>query len=161
MAVTGARGRGRGTPAVTGRAPASDQDRVALLLRNLDGVPWERRTARFRCVLAIAAPPGSPVPGPDRAGLATVVGAVAGMIQYEPQGSEGFGYDPVFCLPSYGMTMAQLPLEEKNRISHRAAAAGRAAKLLHSLGESMAERPSLRWVTVSTPSRVRVTPVPE
>ncbi len=128
-------------PAVTGRAPASDQDRAALLLRNLEGVPWERRTARFRCVLAIAAPPGSPVPGPDRTGLVAVVGAVAGMIQYEPQGSEGFGYDPVFYLPSYGMTMAQLPLEEKNRISHRAAAAGRAAKLLHSLGESMAERP--------------------
>jgi XTP/dITP diphosphohydrolase len=61
------------------------------------------------------------------------------MIQYEPRGSEGFGYDPVFYLPSYEMTMAQLPLEEKNRISHRAGAAGRAAKLLHSLAKSPAE----------------------
>ena len=52
------------------------------------------------------------------------------MIQYEPLGEEGFGYDPVFYLPSYGLTMAQLPLEEKNRISHRANAAGKAVKVL-------------------------------
>ena len=120
--------------------PASDQDRVALLLRNLDGVPWERRTARFRCVLAIAAPPGCAELGTDRTELSTIVGSVAGMIQYEPRGSEGFGYDPVFYLPSYGMTMAQLPLDEKNRISHRAGAAGRAAKLLHSRAKSSAQR---------------------
>ena len=52
------------------------------------------------------------------------------MIQYEPRGEEGFGYDPIFYLPSYGLTMAQLPLEEKNRISHRANAAGKAVKAL-------------------------------
>ena len=55
------------------------------------------------------------------------------MIQYEPMGQEGFGYDPVFYLPSYGQTMAQIPLEEKNRISHRAKAARRAAGVLSDL----------------------------
>ena len=113
----------------------SDQDRVDLLLRNLEGVPWERRTARFRCVLAIAAPPDAAKPPPIKGGLAIVVGSVAGMIQYKPQGDEGFGYDPVFYLPSYGMTIAQLPLEEKNRISHRANATGRAMDLLNGVRE--------------------------
>jgi XTP/dITP diphosphohydrolase len=56
------------------------------------------------------------------------------MIQYEPQGEEGFGYDPVFYLPSYGKTIAQIPLEEKNRISHRADAARKAVVALKSLG---------------------------
>jgi XTP/dITP diphosphohydrolase len=55
------------------------------------------------------------------------------MIQYEPAGDEGFGYDPVFYLPSYGRTMAQLPLEEKNRISHRADAARKAVAVLKAL----------------------------
>ena len=113
----------------------SDQDRVDLLLRNLEGVPWERRTARFRCVLAIAAPADSAKPPPIKGGLAIVVGSVAGMIQYKPRGDEGFGYDPVFYLPSYGMTIAQLPLEEKNRISHRANATGRAMDLLNGVRE--------------------------
>ena len=60
-------------------------------------------------------------------------GAVARMIQYEPQGEEGFGYDPVFFLPSYNRTVAQLSLEEKNRISHRGDAARRALPLLNNL----------------------------
>ena len=118
----------------------SDEDRVALLLRNLNDVPWERRTARFRCVIAIAHPPGSGAPAsnvpditPARSSgtdVACVVGSVAGMIQYEPAGDEGFGYDPVFHLPSYGRTIAQLPLREKNRISHRSDAARRAVQAL-------------------------------
>ena len=112
----------------------SDQDRVDLLLRNLQGVPWERRTARFRCVIAIVNPltdhceSGTQNIAPGDMSL--LVGSVAGMIQYEPEGQEGFGYDPVFYLPSYGLTMAQLPLEEKNSISHRANAAGKAVRLL-------------------------------
>jgi len=152
---------GQGVPPST---HMSDRDRVQLLLRNLDGVPWERRTARFRCVLAIWSPPrplkssGSlpsseaPKSSPfvkegwgdltstgstagdlgltGEGSLTLLVGSVAGMIQYDPLGEEGFGYDPVFYLPSYGLTMAQLPLEEKNRISHRATAAGKAARLL-------------------------------
>ena len=112
---------------------ATDQDRVALLLRNLEGVRWEQRTARFRCVLAIATPPSTRLPSGGPLKFTLLVGSVAGMIQYEPVGDEGFGYDPVFYLPSYGKTMAQLPLEEKNRISHRADAARKAAAMLQSL----------------------------
>ena len=120
--------------------PMSDQDRVTLLLDNLKDVPWERRTARFRCVICIARPAeddgidiAASVPGSV---LASVVGAVAGMIQYEARGEDGFGYDPVFYLPSYGLTMAQISLEEKNRISHRADAAGRAQTVLQKLSAS-------------------------
>ena len=133
---------------------ATDQDRVALLLRNLEGVPWERRTARFRCFLTIATPGASstneasigahfvkeiPLRPPLLKGgwgdLVTVVGSVAGMIQYEPLGDEGFGYDPVFYLPSFGKTMAQLSLEDKNLISHRADAARKAAAELQRLAD--------------------------
>ena len=99
----------------------SDADRVALLLRNLADVPWERRLARFRCVTAIASPGGEVV--------GTVVGSIAGMIQFEPEGEHGFGYDPVFHLPSLGQTIAQVPLEIKNLISHRAEAARRAREV--------------------------------
>ncbi len=102
----------------------SDTERVALLLRNLDGVSWPRRTARFRCVINIARPPSDADEPPEL--LASVVGSVAGMIQYEPEGDDGFGYDPVFHLPSFGRTVAQLSLEDKNRVSHRGCAAGRA-----------------------------------
>ena len=108
-----------------GEACATDEERVALLLHNLTDVPWERRIARFRCFTAIAAPGGSV--------LATVVGSIAGMIQYEPLGEHGFGYDPVFHLPSYGKTISELPLAEKNRISHRSDAARKAQVVLRSL----------------------------
>ncbi len=127
-----------------GGAASSDPERVSLLLSNLTDVPWPRRTARFRCVIAIARSPatllGTDVPysftiQQDKPGqLASVVGSVAGMIQYEPQGDEGFGYDPVFYLPSFERTMAQVALEEKNRISHRADAARKAALVLGQIG---------------------------
>ncbi len=119
----------------------SDADRAALLLRNLENVPWTRRTARFRCVINIAQPSNSvgpePVEGP--ALLASVVGAVSGMIQYEPEGDDGFGYDPVFRLPSFGKTIAQLSLEDKNRISHRGCAAGRAMNALIRIASKSAQ----------------------
>ena len=118
-------------PAPTNQ-PMSDQDRVALLLKNLKDVPWGKRTARFRCVICIAKPDGAG--GYEIAG--SVVGSVAGMIQYQAQGGDGFGYDPVFYLPSYGMTMAQISLEEKNRISHRADASRRVQPLLQILAAS-------------------------
>lgn len=108
-----------------GDACNSDADRVARLLDNLDGVPWDRRIARFRCVTAIAAPGGSVI--------STVVGSVAGMIQFEPEGDHGFGYDPVFHLPSLGQTIAQVPLEIKNSISHRADAARKARAIFRTL----------------------------
>ncbi len=107
-----------------GDACHSDADRVDLLLRNLEGIPWVRRMARFRCFTAIASPHGI---------VATVVGSIAGVIQYEPTGEHGFGYDPVFHLPSYGKSMAELPLEQKNLISHRADAARKARNILNAL----------------------------
>ena len=104
--------------------PGHDADRVAVLLAHLRGVPWERRTARFRCVVAIATPAGE---------LVTTEGTCEGVIAFEPAGEGGFGYDPAFYLPSYGCTMAQLPQEEKNRISHRARAIEQALPILQRL----------------------------
>ena len=100
---------------------ASDGDRIALLLKNLEGVPLEKRTARFRCVIAIA----------DVAGTIRLAeGSVEGRVIFAPRGSHGFGYDPVFLLPELGKTLAELAPEEKNRISHRARAAATACDLL-------------------------------
>ena len=105
---------------------ASDADRRRKLLNALAGVPWNRRTARFRCVVAIAGPGVG-------AEVFTTEGICQGVIAFGPAGSNGFGYDPVFYLPDLGVTMAQLPSEEKNRISHRGLAAREAAKLLERL----------------------------
>ncbi len=111
-----------------GDPSANDTDRIDLLLRNLDGVPWERRTARFRCVINIV----RPTTGGESAAelLVSSVGSVAGMVQYEPVGDDGFGYDPVVYLPSFKRTVAQLSLDEKNRVSHRGNSAGRAVAAL-------------------------------
>lgn len=105
---------------------ATDADRYRKLLENLAGVPWERRQARFRCVIAIATPRGT---------VKTVEGTVMGRIAFEPRGEHGFGYDPVFCLLSYGRTMAELPEETKNQISHRADAARKAIPILRQMLE--------------------------
>ena len=123
-----------------GDACKTDADRVTLLLRNLANIPWEQRIARFRCCTAIADPTTtvhvreapSPLMG-EGVSVATVVGSVAGVIQYEPAGEHGFGYDPVFYLPSYRATMAELPLASKNSVSHRADAARKARQILNSL----------------------------
>ena len=106
-----------------GGPQATDEDRVRLLLGNLNGTAWQDRTCRFRCVIALAWPSGQ---------VKTVEGAVEGIVQYEPQGTNGFGYDPIFHLPSLGRTMAELPLEEKNDLSHRGQAARKAVALLES-----------------------------
>lgn len=100
---------------------ASDDDRTALVLHRLADTPWERRTARYRCVIALAAP-GRPT--------VTCEGACSGIIEYGPRGDGGFGYDPVFFLPEYGKTVAELSLEEKNQVSHRASAARKVAAVL-------------------------------
>jgi XTP/dITP diphosphohydrolase len=97
-------------------------ERYALLLHELRHVPWERRTARFRCVVALAAP--------DGALLGESEGICGGIIALEPAGSGGFGYDPVFYLPEHGRTMAQLAPEEKKQISHRGRAIRTIAPLL-------------------------------
>ena len=109
-----------------GDACNSDEDRVRLLLENMRDVPWEQRMARFRCVIAVSFPSGLSTSEDGQEDLEYMVGSVAGMIQYGPMGDEGFGYDPVFYLPSYGRTMSQLTLAEKNRVSHRADAARKA-----------------------------------
>ena len=100
---------------------ASDAERIALLLKNLVGVPVDRRAARFRCVIAIANPAGN---------VRMAEGSIEGIIAFTPKGSNGFGYDPVFLLPDIGKTMAELPPGEKNRLSHRACAARAACDLL-------------------------------
>ena len=120
-----------------GDACQSDSDRVALLLRNLYGVPWVKRTARFRCVINVASPPEPS--GQEPGLLISVVGSVAGMVQYESAGHDGFGYDPVVFLPSFNRTVAQLSLEEKNRISHRGCAAGRALLALAKLPPELSQ----------------------
>lgn len=100
---------------------ATDEERNALLLQRLAGVPAARRTARFRCVIALAEPHGR---------LELCEGVCEGLIASEPKGSHGFGYDPVFFLPGFGKTMAELAPEEKNRISHRSRAIAKAKELL-------------------------------
>jgi XTP/dITP diphosphohydrolase len=86
------------------------------LLAALAAHPKEAWTARYRCVAALAAP--EPAAQGARV-LAMTVGACEGRITDRPAGANGFGYDPYFCLPQYRCTMAQLPPDEKNRISHR------------------------------------------
>lgn len=90
-----------------------DAGRAALLLQELRGVPEAKRTARFRCVAAMA--------DAERVHI-VVSGKAEGRIAVEPAGESGFGYDPVFVPEGYGATFAQLGLEVKARVSHRAQA---------------------------------------
>jgi len=101
-------------------APTTPQ-RWAKLLSELKDVPWEKRTARFRCVIALAAPERDSV---------TVEGVCEGRMAFEPKGEGGFGYDPLFYLPDHGCTMAELPDEVKNRVSHRGRAMLKAKAIL-------------------------------
>lgn len=89
------------------------------IIDKLEGVPDEKRTARFVCAIAAAFPDGRVV---------TKRGTIEGIIGYEERGENGFGYDPIFFLTEYGKTTAELSPEEKNQISHR----GRALELIKS-----------------------------
>lgn len=80
------------------------------IIDNLAGLPDEKRTARFVCAIAAAFPDGRVV---------TRRGTIEGIIGYEEKGENGFGYDPIFFVPEYGKTTAELSPEEKNKISHR------------------------------------------
>ena len=82
----------------------------ANLIQRLAGVPHEERTARFVCVIAAVFPDGR---------VFQTRATIEGRIGYEEKGENGFGYDPIFYLPEYGMYSAELAPEEKNRISHR------------------------------------------
>ena len=91
------------------------------LISRLEGVPDEKRTARFVCAMAAVFPDGREE---------TVVGTMEGRIGYEIAGENGFGYDPIFYLPEYGKTSAEISPEEKNAISHRGKALRAIAELL-------------------------------
>lgn len=92
---------------------ATDKDNYARLLEEMKGVPFEKRTARFRCAIALAGPSGEE---------SVFEGALDGLITDEPRGDRGFGYDPVFYIPALARTAAELAPQEKNEISHRGAA---------------------------------------
>ena len=106
---------------------ASDADRVDYLLKKLADVPQDKRTARFRCVIAIVQPGGA---------VELCQGECRGTITTAPAGERGFGYDPVFYVPELGKTMAELAPEQKNRISHRAMAAEKAREVLIKIARS-------------------------
>jgi XTP/dITP diphosphohydrolase len=91
------------------------------LLRLLEGVPQNQRTARFRCVAALAL---------SETEVHLFEGAVEGLITPDLRGREGFGYDPVFFFPKLGKTFAEIPEEEKNRYSHRGRAFRKVAEFL-------------------------------
>lgn len=91
----------------------SDVERWQGLLKLLESVPEEKRTARFRCAMAVAF---------SEQEVLTAEGVLEGMISTEPHGEGGFGYDPVFFVPKLGKTLAELSVDEKNTISHRARA---------------------------------------
>ena len=102
----------------------TDEERVAFLLERLAGVPADKRSARFRCLIAVARPEGE---------VNLFEGRCEGRVAEEPRGETGFGYDPVFLVPERGLTLAELPAEEKNTVSHRGRAARRARVLLEGL----------------------------
>lgn len=89
---------------------ASDRDNNHKLLRCLEGVPSSQRGATFRCVIAVVDPLGKET---------WLEGVCSGTIGEKARGAGGFGYDPLFIIPELGKTLAELPLEEKNRMSHR------------------------------------------
>lgn len=91
----------------------SDSERTAYLLENMKDVPDTQRGAKFVCVITCLFPDGKKI---------VARGECPGVIARAPKGENGFGYDPVFYLPEYGMTYAELPAEQKNAISHRARA---------------------------------------
>jgi XTP/dITP diphosphohydrolase len=96
-------------------------ERFRLILERLAQTPESGRAARYRCVIAIAGPEGL---------LATAEGVLEGEIATAPRGGGGFGYDPIFYLPAYGKTVAEVPADVKNHISHRALAAAQARRQL-------------------------------
>ena len=103
---------------------ATYADNNAKLLKLIEGVEKEKRTARFKCVAALVFPNGK---------KELFQGAIEGIIITAPRGKSGFGYDPVFLIPEYNKTFAELGDEIKNKISHRAIAFGKLRNFLQKL----------------------------
>lgn len=106
---------------------ATDAARNTRMLKVLGKVPAAERAARYRAVVAVATPDGQ---------VRTFEGTCEGQVLTAPRGSHGFGYDPIFLVPAFGKSMAQLPADVKNRISHRAKAFTAARPYLRRLAEA-------------------------
>ena len=104
--------------------PANTDKNNTRLMELLEGVPYEKRTARFRCVIALASPEGD---------VKASEASVEGRIVLKPSGDSGFGYDPLFIPNGHDLTMAELDLAEKNRISHRGLALAKLRGAIESL----------------------------
>ena len=108
-------------------AKTSYAQRFDYILAHMRDVPAEQRTARFHSVITLAEPSGY---------HRSVEGVIEGVIADKPRGDNGFGYDPIFFVPEFAMTTAEMSSEEKNRISHRGLAALKARKLLEDWPQS-------------------------
>jgi XTP/dITP diphosphohydrolase len=104
---------------------ASSQENNQKLLREMEGLPVSKRGARFKCIIAVVPQDGEET---------VAEGSCKGTIGFKEKGKKGFGYDPLFILPKYGKTMAQLSLEEKNKISHRGKALRKIRGIIQSFG---------------------------
>jgi len=104
---------------------ASYEDNNRKLLNLMEKLPLKKRKAKFRCVAALAKPDGE---------VTVREGICEGIISLEMKGQSGFGYDPVFLVPSYGKTFAELGEEVKNKISHRAKALFKIRKVINKIG---------------------------
>ncbi|MCX7920182.1 MAG: XTP/dITP diphosphatase [bacterium] len=114
-----------GAPGIkSARYAKNDVERNKKLLDALKLIPWEQRTARFVCAIAIVQPNGN---------IQTVQETCDGFIAFEPQGTNGFGFDPIFYYPPLGKTFAELSRTEKSKYSHRGKALRAARKILEQL----------------------------
>jgi XTP/dITP diphosphohydrolase len=102
---------------------ASGQENNRKLLRAMQGLPVSKRGARFKCMIAVVSQDGKE---------AVAEGSCKGTIGFREKGKKGFGYDPLFILPRYGKTMAELSLEEKNKVSHRGKALRKIRRIIRS-----------------------------
>jgi XTP/dITP diphosphohydrolase len=105
---------------------ATGQENNEKLLREMEGISFSKRGAKFRCVMAMVSPDGRE---------ANAEGSCKGTIGFKEKGRKGFGYDPLFILPKYRKTMAELSLEEKNKISHRGKAVRKLRKIIETLNK--------------------------
>jgi len=103
---------------------ASSQKNNEKLVQEMEGISLSKRGARFKCIIAMVSPEGRE---------AMAEGACKGRIGFREKGKKGFGYDPLFILPKYGKTMAELSLEEKNKMSHRGKALRKIRKIIKTL----------------------------